>query len=68
VPSVAIDPVEPALGPRLARPPPLLRDPGASMSVTFLVGMGIVIGLIVIAAVLFLLLSGRDDNSSGRRD
>jgi hypothetical protein len=39
-----------------------------AMSVTFLVGMGMVIGLIVIAALLFLLLSGRDDHSNHRRE
>jgi len=36
------------------------------MAVTFVVGIGVVTGLIVIVALLFLLLSSRDDNRDRR--
>jgi hypothetical protein len=36
------------------------------MSVTVLIGMGVVIGLIVLFGLLYLLLSGRDDEGRHR--
>ncbi len=41
---------------------------GVPMALLILIGVGAMVGLAALAALLFLLLSGRDDDNKSRRE